>query len=366
MTFELRNINGSGSIQLQRVADTGSFSLINGSYVPPPAVSPSITPSITITPTITPTNSTTPINTPSSTVTPTNTTTPNNTLTPSSTVTATPTLTPTPTITSTITPTVTVTTTVTPTNTPAPTPPAPSDPTLQIWYDGADVTQYSPTNPSDGQAITQWNDKSATAHNAAPIGGPGTRPLYTASIQNGKSALYFDAVEDGLEAPLNSLQGITGSTMIFVGKTLNASINQQLVQGVVKSGGSYTPSNGYSIFVSGSSGYRVVMASGSAIVNVTPDTNWHIHTLVFDGTQTGNANRFKYRLDGVERTLTFQSNANTTTSATINAILVGTDAALNNDFNGYAGELLLYTKTLNATEIDNTEAYLSNKWNIPR
>ena len=385
MTFELRNINGSGSIQLQRVASTGSFSLINGSYVPPPpspTATPTPTPAVTATATPTPLPTSTPTATPSPTATPTPvptstptplpTPTPTPTAAPTATPTPLPTATPTPLPTSTPTPAPTPTptptpaptSTPTPTPTPTPVPPTPSDPTLQIWYDGADSTQYSPTNPSNGQAITQWTDKSATAHNAAPTGGPGTRPLYTASIQNGKSALYFDSVEDGLEAPLTSLQAITGSTMIWVAKTLNASINQQMVEGVVKSGGSYTATNGYKIFVSASHGYQVAMASGSAIANVIPDTNWHIHTLVFDGTQTGNASRLKYRIDGLERTLTFQTNVSSSTSPNINGILIGTDASLNNDFNGYAGELLLYTKTLSTSEISNTEAYLFNKWNI--
>jgi len=387
MTLELRNINGSGSFQLLRVAQTGSFSLINGSYVPPtpgptntpsPTATPTPTPVATATPTPSPTATAVPTNTP--TPTPTATPVPTNTPAPTATPTPGPSATPTPTPTATPLPTSTPTATPAPTNTPTPTPaptatptptptptpvpPTPSDPTLQIWYDGADSTQFQPSNPSDGQAITQWNDKSATAHNAAPVGAASTRPLYTASIQNGKSALYFDSVEDGLEAPLNSLQSITGSTMIWVGKTLNAAINQQVVQGVVKSGVSYTATNQYDIFISGSSGYKVAMASGSAIANVTPDTQWHVHTLVFDGTQTGNSNRLKYRIDGLERTLTFQTNVSSSTSANINAVLVGTDASLNNDYNGYAGELLLYTKALNSTEISNTEAYLFNKWNI--
>jgi hypothetical protein len=243
--------------------------------------------------------------------------------------------------------------------------PAPSDPTLQIWYDGADTTQFQPSNPSSGQAITQWTDKSATAHNAAPTGGPGTRPLYTASIQNGKSAVYFDQVEDGLEAPMSStLQNLTGSTMVWVGKTNSTISNQQVIQGIIKSGASYTSINGYSLYVSGSYGYSVAMADGNANIQTSLDTNFHIHTLIFDGNQTGNSNRFKYRIDGVQQTLTFTTNVNTTTSATVNGILFGTDANLNNDFLGYMGEVLLYTKTLTSTELSNTENYLKTKWGI--
>ena len=241
--------------------------------------------------------------------------------------------------------------------------PVPADPTLQIWYDGADSTQFIPTNPASGSAITQWTDKSATAHNAAPTGGPSTRPLFATNVQNGKSAVYFDQVEDGLEAPINQLASLTASSVIWVGKTFNTSSNQQVLQGVQKSGGSYTFTNEAQLYISGSNNFVVGFASASAVSNVPVDTGWHIHTLLFDGTQIGNTNRLKYRVDGVERELTFTGNVSSSTSINANHMLFGTDADLNNDFLGYMGEVLVYTKTLVGSQLTNTESYLFNKWN---
>ena len=241
--------------------------------------------------------------------------------------------------------------------------PVPSDPTLQIWYDGADSTQFQPSNPSSGSAITQWTDKSATAHNAAPTGGPSTRPLFATNVQNGKSAVYFDQIEDGLEAPISQLASLTASSVIWAGKTFNTSSNQQVLQAVNKSGGSYTSTNGLQLYISGSSNFVVGFASASAVSNVPVDTGWHIHTLLFDGTQIGNTNRLKYRVDGVERQLTYVGNVSSSTGATDNAMLFGTDASLNNDFLGYMGEVLVYTKTLTGSQLTNTESYLFNKWN---
>lgn len=57
-------------------------------------------------------------------------------------------------------------------------------PNLQVWYDGSDSAQFNPTNPTDGAGITQWKDKSAFAHNAAPSGGATVRPLYKTNIKN--------------------------------------------------------------------------------------------------------------------------------------------------------------------------------------
>jgi hypothetical protein len=257
------------------------------------------------------------------------------------------------------------TVTQTPTITPSPTPfvPVPADPTLQIWYDGADATQFQPTNPSSGSAITQWTDKSSTAHNAAPTGGPTSRPLFATNVQNGKSAVYFDQVEDGLEAPIAQLANLTGSSIIWVGKTFATGSNQQVLQAVDKSGASYTALDEAQLYISGSNNFVVGFASASAVSNVLVDTGWHIHTLLFDGTQVGNSNRLKYRVDGVERALTYVGNVSSSTSPLADALLFGTDADLNNDFLGYMGEVLVYTKTLVGSQLTNTESYLFNKWN---
>lgn len=246
---------------------------------------------------------------------------------------------------------------------PSPPPPVPNDPTLQIWYDGADSTQFQP-NGNNGTNITQWNDKSATAHNAAPVGNAATRPMVSASVQNSKSVLYFDG-GDGLSANMGTnLQNRTGSSIIVVFRPFNTGSNQQIVEGAVLSGGNYTSANGFNLLLSGSNGYRVQFASGSAVSNAPLDTNFHIHTLVFDGTQSTNATKLIHRVDSTQRTLTFTQNIGTQTSATINSILFGVNDALTNNLTGYIGEVLVYTKALTSTEIVNTEGYLKLKWGI--
>jgi hypothetical protein len=162
----------------------------------------------------------------------------------------------------------------------------------------------------------------------------------------------------------SSLINLTGSTLIWVGKTGTTTSNQQIVQGVDKVGSTYNNLNNYNLYISGSYGYVVAMASGSAYTQTSLDTNFHIHTLLFDGSQTGNANRFKYSIDGIQQSLTFTTNVSSSTSPLIDDILLGTDASLNNDFLGYMGEVLLYTKALNALELQNTQNYLYNKWGI--
>lgn len=107
------------------------------------------------------------------------------------------------------------------------------------------------------------------------------------------------------------------------------------------------------------------MGQGLATTSgVTLDTYFHIFTAVFDGTQTGNSNRLKFRVDGIEKTLSFSQNVSGTTSSDTSVFYIGENADALEDLNGYVCESLLYTKPLTSTEITNTENYLKTKWAI--
>ena len=334
---------------------------------PTPTVTPTNTITPTPTPSITPTNTVTPTPTVTVTqsstagITPTPSITPTNTLTPSVTVTPTNTITPSVTVTKTITPTPSVTATNTPTPT-TPAAPTAADATLGIWYDASDGLQFNP-NGTNGTNITQWSDKAAIAHNAAPIGGPSTRPTVTTNYQNGKTVLYFDG-GDGLSVNMSTyLQSLTGSTFIVVGKVTSLGTTNQ-EQHFIEGANGTTPLDAYSLILNGSTGYNVFVAGGKATSNATADTNFHIHTVVFNGSGATNSDKLKHRFDGVEKTLTFSQNVGTTTSAVINTLAIGAQGDSTAFLTGYIGEILLYTRTLTQSEITNTESYLKNKWGI--
>lgn len=243
--------------------------------------------------------------------------------------------------------------------------PVANDPTLQIWYDGQDSTTYNPGG-TVGTNITQWSDKSATAHNAAPVGAAATRPVISSSATtNNKLCLYFDG-GDGLAAPMGSnLQNKSGASLIVVAKTDAANANMQLIQGAVQSGNNYSDANGFYIMQDASTGYTVKFASGVATTSTLPDTSWHIFTLIFDGSKATNADRVKFYRNGSELTLSFSVNANPATSATINSILFGVDHTKAANFlTGYIGEVLVYNTTLTAAQQSNTELYLKNRWGL--
>src|SRR6056300_1268808 len=124
---------------------------------------------------------------------------------------------------------------------------------LRIWYYGSDVTQFQPTNPSDGDTITQWNDKSNYAHNANPTGGATKRPTYQTNELNSLSVVQFDGTNDCLSFnPILDLRGIQKWSMFAVAKFTSLTGNRWISQTDTGDVGLYH--NGTNMVVANASG----------------------------------------------------------------------------------------------------------------
>lgn len=228
-------------------------------------------------------------------------------------------------------------------------------PNLQTWYDASDLTQLKPTNPTDGTGITQWTDKSVAAHNASPSGGASTRPTYKTNIQNGLSVLRFNGTSSDLTInPATWAAGLSGFTTYIVAKASSLSGTRTLAS---------SDQNGLKIFYDGS--YWGVQTSGGTgtSAQVGDTSTFYMFGIIFDGTQTGNANRLKFRYDGSEQTLSFAGTVGTTTNAGTSVLNIG---FYNNSeyFSGDIGEVIFLSRTLTGSEIGGIESYLSSKWAI--
>lgn len=79
------------------------------------------------------------------------------------------------------------------------------------------------------------------------------------------------------------------------------------------------------------------------------DTNWHHVALVFDGSQTGNANRLKAYVDGTQETLTFNGTVGTTTTSDTTPFNIG---QIGVDYTyGMIDDVWLYSRALSGSEI---------------
>ena len=224
--------------------------------------------------------------------------------------------------------------------------------TLQVWFDGADSGQFTPS-VSDGDTFTQWSDKSNFAHNANPTGGATTRPTYRTTVQNGKSIVRFDGTNDCLSVnPVSWAQSLNGMTIISVAKFSNSSGTQTLTTSDQDDMGIFIDTN-----------FKITMAGASADSLTAADTNFHIHSLRFDGTQSGNSARLVYRVDSVITSPSFTGTVGATTSASNGTIFIGCDD--NAEFmNGDVGEVLMFNRALTNTEMLNLETYLRTKWSV--
>lgn len=240
-------------------------------------------------------------------------------------------------------------------------------PNLNLWYDAsvsnsAYIQNSSGTAPTNGQAVKSWIDKLGNGRNADQATA-NRQPTWQANQQNGLGAIKFDGTNDVLTLnPIAWSLSLSGQTTYTVVK-LAAQADQMHVHA--------TNTGGYTFNLNGN---NWALETGGAIAvsdAVSDTTGYHYLGMIFDGTQT-NANtttqnnaRVKFRYDGVQRALTFSANANATTSGSANTLNVGADDSGSANFlNGYIAEMMIWTRTLNATEIAQVETYLKNKWGL--
>jgi len=228
---------------------------------------------------------------------------------------------------------------------------------LQIWFDGADITQFQPTNPSDGDGITQWNDKSNFAHNANPEGSPANavRPTYQTAEQNSLSVVEFDGTNDCLSInPVAWVRGLQNFTFFVVAKYDGTGSTRFL---------STTDTDDIVIKNTGTE-ITVGMAGATAVTSsLALNTGYHIHTLVFDGTASGDSNRLKYRYDGTQKSLTFTGTVGTAIDNAVDKFLIGCGDGTG-FFDGQIAEVIAFQQTLDGTDLGDIESYLTSRWGL--
>jgi len=243
--------------------------------------------------------------------------------------------------------------------------------TLQSWYDGSDVAEFTPSNPSDGDTFTQWADKSAYSHNANPTGGALTRPSYETNEQNGLSVVRFDGTDDGLSInPYFELSGATGVTVFAVAKPdvqIGGSNSEETlfstnINNNFRFSFNYFTGQSWQIHI----GVTALAQTVNPPEGVVDTTTFKMHTIIFDGTATGDANRLRHRYNGVQSFLNFAiPGVPSSLAGGTDTFYIGqNNVSPNNHWKGDLAELLIFSRTLTGTEITNVENYLTTKWGL--
>lgn len=233
---------------------------------------------------------------------------------------------------------------------------------LQIWYN-ADISNTTNFNvaPSNGADISQWKDISGTGHNLNQSGNASNKPQWYSNVLNGLGAVRFNGVGQGTTESLNInpitwMRSLSGFTMFIIAAARTTGSSQVV---------STTDTSGFKIFHNGS--YWGVGASGGSLLTTAPVTpgQFDILSFVYDGAQTGNANRLKFRHNREWESGIYTGTVGTTTSASSTYFYLGTNETNNGGyFQGDIAEVLMFTRTLTEPEIQNIENYITRHWGI--
>lgn len=247
-------------------------------------------------------------------------------------------------------------------------------PNLDTGYTAGtiDASTFNNGLITSGTEISAWHNAGGlSSHDWNSTGGK--RPEWFSNIQNGLGVVRFNSTTTGTPAgedgdndesltinPITYLQSLSGVTQIIVFRTLSTS-----------AGIRYCCSTDVNGFQWGQNGTQWIggFAGATFTMNtLVADTKFHTVALWYDGSQTGNANRLRVRLDGTATTLTFTGTVGTATSATSKYFYGGatgtTSSNQSNFWIGDIGDLFIWTRALSSSELFAAEEYLLNRWGI--
>jgi len=235
-------------------------------------------------------------------------------------------------------------------------------PNLQVSFN-AGVSNTTNFNAvlTNGDDVGQWKDTSAGAHNANQSGNASKKPNWYSNIQNGLGAILFNGTSESMNInPVSFLQnsgaGLSGFSLYVVAKASSLSGTRPITGSDV---------DGMKIYYDGTN-WGIKIASGVGTSSLVGDTTkFHVFSLIYDGTKTGNANRARFRYDGVEQTLTYSGTVGATTNGAITKFFVGEDGKTPTSyFSGYIAEMIMFSRTNTSTEIPAIEGYLKATWGL--
>lgn len=224
---------------------------------------------------------------------------------------------------------------------------------LAVWLDAQKITGLAA-----GAAVAQWNDLSGNARHATQ-GTGAAQPTYQTGAIGGRPGVLFDSTDDWMTfGDVTFLDGLsavsvfaalknvgTGGAKMILSK-FNGTAGQQNIR-------CFMQSAGYGFEITNSGGTTVESYGGTAT------TRPQVYGGIYDAAAT-----FVYA-NGVRGDTDAQTGvfANVTTVMRLGAD--GSAGGVAQQFyNGYLGEVLLYTKALTAIERRQVEKYLGARWGL--
>lgn len=218
---------------------------------------------------------------------------------------------------------------------------------LQLWLDASQITGLN-----DGDAVATWSDLSGNAQHATQATAS-KRPLYKTNILNGKPVVRCDGVDDVLEnSTFTSLNNVSAASIFIVKRQTSDSSTKFPV---------FFKNSFYQFIFSGRKYWRTAITEDA---NAIGDwTAWTYEAQLFDGSQTGNANRLKIRSNGSPVAVGYTG----TIAATLGSgtgFYVSTPDGTQYPWNGDIAEIIAYSAVPSAGELAQLEQYLAAKYGL--
>jgi hypothetical protein len=217
---------------------------------------------------------------------------------------------------------------------------------IQAWF-AADSGTSCGGACSNGNTLTQWNDKSVNADNLASGASCSTLPTFASSQINGKPAIKFNGSSQCIQL-VSSITLTTASTVFAVIDDVSIAAKGSFFSGA---SGSLVYWSAPTKEQGADNAATVLLGNGTAAA----DTSWH------QINETYNNTTVTFRLGRA-------TDGSASPSSTLTAVntIVGANASSGPGewFNGYIAELIIYNRVLNGTEIGEVEAYLNGRYGL--
>jgi hypothetical protein len=235
-----------------------------------------------------------------------------------------------------------------------------TDPTdisdLRAWFAADNIVGLV-----DGDPVAAWDEESGNSLDLAQ-GTSGARPVYKTGILNGLPVVRFDGSGDHVVRLNTSISPSTGLWTAFAVARRNGTSG---IMAVVDNDGP-----------NGARGGQIVRLNALTVESIAFNTGNTAYTDVA-GTSVGNGTW--HTIKSIRDTTTVEvfvdgsSNGTTSTAGTAvtggtNALVLGqngraiTSGGANLYLNGDIAEVVVFSRVLNSTEIDDVEDYLHAKW----
>lgn len=215
---------------------------------------------------------------------------------------------------------------------------------LALWLDASDES----TITESGGSVSQWDDKSGNDYHVTQ-GTGANQPTTGTRTVNGLNALDFDGTSSYFDADSGIYSIPSGNNTYFVVLDLdNPATGQRLLNGTVGAGTRWG---------------AVIDPSGNRLrcVNNTSFTSTDVSVTFSTGVQLASFRREGSTVDGFHNDAT--STDSTGVSVTLDDASIGRFNPAGSDYlTGAICEILVFSRALTVSELNQIRSYLADKW----